>query len=36
MLLVQALTVQISAAPFSTCDIEEGGALDWTGKCPLS
>ncbi|XP_043370180.1 solute carrier family 49 member A3 isoform X2 [Dermochelys coriacea] len=30
MLLVQALTVQISAAPFSTCDIEEGGALDWT------
>uniref|UniRef100_A0A8C3RX49 Solute carrier family 49 member 3 n=1 Tax=Chelydra serpentina TaxID=8475 RepID=A0A8C3RX49_CHESE len=30
MLLLQALTVQISAAPFSTCDIEEGGALDWT------
>ncbi|XP_074809694.1 solute carrier family 49 member A3 isoform X2 [Natator depressus] len=30
MLLVQALTVQISVAPFSTCDIEEGGALDWT------
>ncbi|XP_053888876.1 solute carrier family 49 member A3 [Malaclemys terrapin pileata] len=30
MLLLQALTVQISSAPFSTCDIEEGGALDWT------
>ncbi|XP_067409595.1 solute carrier family 49 member A3 [Emydura macquarii macquarii] len=30
MLLLQALTVQTSAAPFSTCDTEEGGALDWT------
>ncbi|XP_065405859.1 solute carrier family 49 member A3 isoform X2 [Chrysemys picta bellii] len=34
MLLLQALTVQISSAPFSTCDIEEGGALDWTELGP--
>ncbi|XP_074850119.1 solute carrier family 49 member A3 [Carettochelys insculpta] len=30
MLLSQALTVKTSAAPFSTCDTEESGALDWT------
>lgn len=30
MLLLQALTVPTTAAPFSTCDTAEGGALDWT------
>uniref|UniRef100_A0A8C8RI95 Solute carrier family 49 member 3 n=1 Tax=Pelusios castaneus TaxID=367368 RepID=A0A8C8RI95_9SAUR len=30
MLTLQALTVRTSEAPFSTCDIEGGGALDWT------
>uniref|UniRef100_A0A8D0L7V4 Solute carrier family 49 member 3 n=1 Tax=Sphenodon punctatus TaxID=8508 RepID=A0A8D0L7V4_SPHPU len=30
MLLFQALTVKIADAPYSTCTIDQGGALDWT------
>lgn len=35
MILLQALTVHVSEDPFSTCALDQDGALDWTSKYVL-
>lgn len=36
MLLLQSLAVEKKDAPFSTCTLAEGGALDWSSKWQLN